>query len=210
MDIKPLENRWIRLFDLGKQNEFVKQAFNHLVDRYAEKHRYYHTLEHIDACLKHLDQHADIIPGLVNVEIAIWFHDVIYDPKRNDNEAMSAEYAKVFLQSVGLRFLEIEKIEQLILLTKHPAYPKLEDEKYLLDIDLSILGANKALYDSYEQGIRKEYAYVPNLLYKKGRKKVLNSFAKLERIFYTDYFYQKYESQARQNIARALLDLDSS
>jgi len=94
------------------------------------------------------------------VETAIWFHDIIYDPLRNDNEAMSVVYAKCFLKSIKIHDYEIAKTERLILLTKHPSDPLTEDEKYLIDIDLSILGAETALYDQYEKWIREEYAYV--------------------------------------------------
>lgn len=207
MDIK---KRWLEHFSSNADDVNINQAYSHIYRKYSEPQRYYHTLEHIHACLDHFDQVAHLLSDCFNLETAIWFHDVIYDPKKNDNEQKSAEYAKSFLQSIGLDETEINKINRLILLTQHPSDPKTEDERYLLDIDLSILGANKVLYDRYEHWIRKEYAFVPKLLYKKGRESLLNSFTSLDRIYHTDYFYQKYEAQARQNIGRALLNLDGS
>ncbi len=207
MEIELLKKRWVGLFDSDKDSAIIKVAFNNLVSRYTETHRYYHRLEHVIACLALVDEISDSISHLLNVELAIWFHDVIYDPNKSDNEEMSAKYAKAFLESIKLSSCEIEKIEHLIRLTKHPSSPVTSDEKYLIDIDLSILGANDQLYDSYEVWIRKEYALIPNFLYSKGRKKLLNSFVKLDNIYQTAYFYEKYEIQARQNINRALQKL---
>jgi len=207
MEIGRLENRWVELFGSTHDIAVVKETFKTLTSRYSEKHRYYHTLSHINACLNLLDEVTNFIVEPFNVEVAIWFHDVIYNPKRNNNEEMSAKYAKAFLESVKLDSVDIRNIERLILLTKHPSSPETNDEKYLMDIDLSILGADDDLYDSYESWIRKEYASVPYFLYKRGRKKALNSFVESGNIYKTDYFHEKYEIQARKNIDRALLEL---
>lgn len=185
----------------------IQNGFQKLVDRYSEKHRHYHNLSHVTACLKHLDEIAGRIVDLKTVEIALWFHDIIYDPKKNDNEKKSAEFAKAFLRSVNLASDVVLKIEHLVKLTKHPSKPETNDEKYLIDIDLLILAANVEDYDCYESSIRKEYRFVPSLLYKKGRKKILKSFAKSDRIYQTAYFYEKYENQAKRNIERAIINL---
>ncbi len=95
----------------------------------------------------------------------------------------------------------------MILLTKHPSDPLSEDEKYLIDIDLSILGAETALYDQYEKWIRQEYAYVSDEVFRKGRGEVLRSFFAQDFIYQTDYFRQKLENRARENIDRALYKL---
>lgn len=205
MKNKKIEDRWMGLFSSVDNSSIVKEGLRQLVARYSETHRHYHTLHHVNACLEQLNEVVDYIVDPFNIESAIWFHDVIYDPKRDDNEDMSAKYAKASLESIGLSSNVIAQIEHLILLTKHPSNPITSDEKYLIDIDLSTLAANEELYDSYELSIRKEYAFVPDLLYKAGRKKILNAFSNLDRIYRTDYFYEKYESRARKNIDRALL-----
>ncbi|MCP3887437.1 MAG: hypothetical protein GY702_00990 [Desulfobulbaceae bacterium] len=208
MEIERLEYRWMELFSFTSETgNTIQNGFQKLVDRYSEKHRHYHTLHHVNACLKHLDEIAGRIVDLKTVEIALWFHDIIYDPKRNDNEKKSAEYAKAFLGSVNLASDVILKIVHLVALTKHPSNPETNDEKYLIDIDLAILAANKERYDRYESSIRKEYGFVPSFLYKKGRKKILMSFAKSDRIYSSEYFYEKYENQARRNIKRAMANL---
>ena len=208
MEIERLESRWMELFSSTSGTEAdIQNGFQKLLDRFSERHRHYHNLHHINDCLKHLDEIANHIADFKIVEVTLWFHDIIYDPKRDDNEKMSAEYAKAFLESINLVSDEIIKIQHLVSLTKHPSNPETNDEKYLIDIDLAILGANKERYDCYESSIKKEYGFVPSDLYKKKREKILMSFAKSDRIYWTEYFYEKYENQARRNIKRALADL---
>ena len=97
MQTDQFKNRWMTLFASYGETALIQDAFDDLTRRYAEKHRYYHTLRHIDICLTLLDEVDGLVSDLFSVETAIWFHDVIYDPLRNDNEAMSAAYAKRFL-----------------------------------------------------------------------------------------------------------------
>lgn len=210
MEIKELEDRWVKLCGSGTDGVLVNNGFKTLVRKYSEKHRCYHHLGHINACLELFDEVADFIEECFNIEMSIWFHDAIYDPMRSDNEEKSSQYAKKFLPAISLNSAEINKIEHLILLTRHPSKPVTDDEKYLVDIDLSILGANNALYDSYELAIRKEYSLVPSFRYRNGRMDVLKSFAKLDKIFQTEYFYEKFEIQARHNIDRTLRSLLSA
>lgn len=208
MKFDSLENRWMKRFCCTNTAEtIIRNGFKHIATGYSEKHRHYHTLQHVDACMKHLDEIVGHIVDFKAVEIALWFHDIIYDPKRNDNEKRSAEYAKAFLASVDLPPEEISKIANLVVLTKHPSRPSRNNEKYMIDIDLAILGANEHRYDQYESSIRKEYGFVPSLLYKKGRRKLLMSFAKSDRIYLTAYFHERYEHQARLNIDRAMKNL---
>jgi len=207
MQIDHFKNRWMTLFAFYGETALIQDAFDDLTRRYAEKHRYYHTLCHVDSCLMLLDEVGGLVSDWLSLETAIWFHDVIYDPLRNDNEAMSAAYAKRFLKSIKIPDYEIAKIERLILLTKHPSDPLSEDEKYLIDIDLSILGAETALYDQYEKWIRQEYAHVSDEVFRKGRGEVLRAFLVQEYIYHTDYFRQKLEKRARENLENTLLKL---
>lgn len=77
----------------------------------------------------------------------------------------------------------------------------------MVDIDLSILGSSTDLYQEFEQAIRKEYKKIPSFLYKRGRKKVLSGFLGREHIYTTPVFQQEYETQARENVTRALAAL---
>jgi predicted metal-dependent HD superfamily phosphohydrolase len=207
MEIEILKNRWIKLFQADDSKKMIETGFSQLIEQYAEPHRHYHTLNHIAACLEVFDQLSCSISDNFCIEAALWFHDVIYDPKRHDNEHLSAKYACAFLSKILVPQSEIQKIAYLIELTKHPANPLTDDEKYLVDIDLMILGAENNLYDTYEDLIRNEYSFVPEPLYRKGRKKILTTFLKKTSIYQTHYFVEKYEMKARSNIERVLKTL---
>ncbi len=204
MEIDSLEVRWNKLFSAVENQELVKLGFANLVSKYSEKQRHYHTLSHVENCLKQMDLLSNLVSDKFCIEVSIWFHDVIYDPKRSDNEELSAANAQDFLQSIQLSESQIQKITSLILLTKHPSNPQTDDEKYLIDIDLSILGSSADTYELYETWIREEYAHVPWEKYKEGRKEVLNSFIQTDYLYFSEFFREKYEAQARQNIVRAI------
>ena len=204
MENEYLESRWLDLFGFTNEIKTSKKYFEILINKYSEEHRLYHNIRHISKCLSYLDEVKNNVNSYFDLEVAIWFHDAIYKPNRSDNEEKSAQIAMVFLKSIGLEASEIIEIEHLILLTKHPSKPNSNDDKYMIDIDLSILGAKENDYDNYEAWIRKEYSSVPWFLYRRGRKSLLESFANKRRIYKTDYFQEKLEEQARHNIDRAL------
>lgn len=207
LDIKSLKKRWAELLQPYGNEKAIDTGFDELVEHYSEPHRHYHNLHHVNGCLAEFRQIAQLLKDPFAIEAAIWFHDVIYDPKSSKNEARSAEYAQTFLASTTMTPNTISGIVHLIRLTQHPSSPKTEDEKYLIDIDLSTLGAEPAQYDRYEIWIREEYAYVPGFLYKKGRRKLLEAFLSCEHIYRTPYFRKRLETRARENINRALENL---
>jgi len=180
--------------------ETAEYAF--LIEKYSEPQRFYHTLKHIEDCLKKCEKVKHEIDDLKPFQVALLYHDLFYAPKRKDNEEKSAEYAFELLNKSN--FDNAQKVKDLILLTKHPSIPKTQDEMLLLDIDLSILGEEQSIYEIYEENIRKEYIDVPKVMYSFGRKKLLKKFLAQERLFHTDYFYKKYEDQARTNLKWAI------
>ena len=200
--------RWLALLASSPASNKQKQIiYNDLRSHYRESHRAYHTFEHIKACFYHLD---NIILSLENpfcVELALWFHDIIYDPKSASNELDSAEYASVQLQKLNLSTKLIKQVHSLILLTAHPSYPQTSDEKILIDIDLSILGADRAVFDRYERNIRKEYKWVDNQTYRAERAKLLKQFLKQSSIYQTSHFIESQEQQAQKNIQYLLQKL---
>ncbi len=178
-----------------------------LAAAYAEKHRHYHTSEHINACLSHLDKVHQYTDHPEEVELALWFHDSIYIPRKSNNELKSAEWAQAFLNANQAQVDVVRRVYNLIMVTRHNVPASTKDEEVLLDIDLSILGAKPEIYEQFENAIRKEYKWVPWFLYKKKRKEILESFLNRERIYITDYFFEELESQARFNLASAILKL---
>jgi len=200
-----LIQRWRKLFENAEINK-VESIYNDILEGYSESHRYYHTIDHVKACLRHLDS-VENVANRRDVEIALWFHDVIYDSFKKDNEEQSAIFADSALNVLGESKQIIDSVKHLVILTKHPSDPKELHEKYLIDIDLSILGSSEDVYEGYERWIRKEYSNVPAILYRRGRKKVLRSFLDQPKIYTTELFYEKYEANARKNLESALCRL---
>lgn len=182
-------------------------AWQQLATHYSEPHRHYHTLDHVAACLGWLDQYRHLAADPLCLELALWAHDVIYDPRASDNEARSADwFAQQFADS-HLTDQQLARVHELIMATVHPHPPTDPDMALLQDIDLSILGADAELYDRYEGWIRQEYEFVPETAFRKGRSAVLESFLDQGVIYHTAELREKLELPARENLSRALENL---
>ena len=161
--------------------------------RYAEPHRRYHTMEHIEHCLREFDPRQAREPEAV--ELAIWFHDAVYDTRRSDNEERSAAWLLELMP-------EAKRAAELILVTKHHR-ASTPDEALLVDVDLAILGQPGDVFDRYERRIREEYAWVPGILFRHKRAKILRGFLERPFIYGTEHFRAKYEAAARANLLRS-------
>ena len=183
------------------------QAPGILVDlggRYSEPARHYHTLRHVAAMLKTLDPLRGRMEDATALELAVWFHDAVYDARRGDNEEESAAFADAVLTPAGVLEATRDRVRHLILATKtHSALPGDPDCRLLLDADLAILGAPPADYDAYAAAIRREYDWVSEADYKAGRVRVLSSFLNRDRLFHTDAF-SALEQPARANLGREI------
>lgn len=174
--------------------------------------RHYHGLAHIEAMLALAREHRAELADPEAVEAAIWFHDAIYDSRRSDNEARSAALAAERLSPLASRE-RLANIVAMIEATATHALPDLPDDPakrdtaLFLDMDLSILGAPPAAFDSYEKAVRREYAWVDDKAWRSGRAAVLRKFLARPSIFHTDIFRDRYEAQARKNIARSVVAL---
>ena len=208
-DIGSLHAQWIGLASQhASAPSVIESLFNSIVEHYSAKNRAYHNLSHIQSLLSLSESLSDKIQNLGAFYFAIWFHDVIYDTKRSDNEEKSAEFAAEALASLGVPEQTIATTRDMILATKHHRADDLSwDMKAFLDLDTSILGAPQEIYEEYSRAIRKEYSWVPDFLYRKGRLKVLNDFLGRERIYHTEEIASKYELQARLNIAEEVRTL---
>ena len=178
-----------------------------LFDAYLEKHRHYHTVEHINASLKHLDSASSLAEQPNALELALWFHDAIYKPFSAHNERKSSEWAIDFLKGNDCTQELIDCVDQLIMATAHTTQAQTTDEMLIVDIDLAILGSSEKAYDQFEQHVRQEYRHVPAFFYRRKRKKILKSFLKRERIYHHDFFAEQFEDNARLNLARAIQKL---
>jgi predicted metal-dependent HD superfamily phosphohydrolase len=196
--------RWTQLWHLFGVAHADAALFDELQGRYAEPWRAYHTAEHVHECLSQFDAVRALCQRPAEVEMAIWFHDAIYEPRRADNETRSAEWALATLAAAGVAMPVRQRVYALILATAHDAAPQTVDEGILVDIDLAILGASPARFDQYEAQIRHEYRWVPELVFRNRRAELLGKFLARARIYTTDYFYTRLESAARENLNRSL------
>ena len=196
-----LWSRWgetFRPFELS--TAAIAPAFARLLDAYSEPSRFYHTLQHISEVLEVVDQFRGAAQ-LVAVELAGWFHDVVYNPRASDNEERSAAWAGETLRQLSLPEEAVRRTEQLILLTKTHRTPNDDTPAaILLDADLAILGSPVQRYSEYAKAIRREYAWVPQSDYRAGRMCVLEAFLGRHRIFLTERLFAAYEAQARDNL----------
>jgi predicted metal-dependent HD superfamily phosphohydrolase len=174
---------------------------------YSEPHRRYHTADHIDDCLAQLDDTLSIAEAPEEVELALWFHDAIYDAISSTNEARSAEWASGFLKSAKVDDERSSRVASYILATRHSAEPKSGDAALVVDIDLSILGRDMPEFEAYEKAIREEYKWVPMLIYRRKRVEILQSFLDRPAIYQTGHFRERFEQQARNNLHWAIRDL---
>ena len=174
---------------------------------YLEPHRAYHTLHHLEECFALFGPARALCVHPGEVLLGLWLHDAVYQPKRRDSEEKSAQWADEILRAAGAPAEVGERVRDLILATKHEAQPSNADARVLVDIDLSILAAEPARFDEYEEQVRKEYAHVPDLLFRIGRGKVLKGFVARASIYSMPHFREPFEARARANIARSLARL---
>ncbi|MCE9522482.1 MAG: metal-dependent phosphohydrolase [Alphaproteobacteria bacterium] len=210
--IDSLKARWrTHVQMLGNFNaEIVGRTFDRLCASYAEPQRHYHTLSHLTALFDCLELHADEIGEPARLAFAAWYHDIVYDPRRTDNEAKSAERAMKELDDLGGDSDLRSRVVQLILATKnHLAGGRDYDDDIFLDADLAILGSTEDVYLKYVHDVRAEYAHVSDAEWKTGRRAFLKKLAVAPRIFRTGIFEGAYGDQARANIAWELTTLEA-
>ena len=174
-----------------------------LLQRHAEPHRHYHTQQHLRECFAQFELLRADCCDVPAVLLALWFHDAIYDTHASDNEARSAALAEQVLSAGGGDAKLRQCVSAMIMATCHSAATHEGDTQLLLDIDLSILGANPERFAEYEQQIRREYAWVEPEAYRQGRAAILQQFLDRPRLFQSPLM-QAREAQARLNLAESL------
>lgn len=192
------------------------KIFQKLYDVYTHKSRAYHNLKHIKMCLDELDcfsafdnEYWDWDTSFDEVKFALWWHDF-----SDNNEELSAERAADNLKLLGLGNIA-NKISELIKATDHKNYKVLhrterinpDDVDLICDVDLTILGQQKEIFNGYEKDVRREYVDVPDSVFREKRAEILQKFLDRPRIYRTDYFYNKYENPARENLQRSIARL---
>ena len=185
-----LKDKFTKLCNnFSNDKELISKLWQEIEEAYTKKSRHYHTLKHLEHIYSELPK-LDIV-----TEFAIFYHDIIYDVKRADNEQQSALLCKERLASLSVDLSTIKDAVALVNETK-THNPSTTRNTLFLDADLAILGSEAKIYIKYTKQIRREYAVFDEATYFEGRKKVLKHFLGKDRIYHSDYFYFKYEAKA--------------
>ena len=205
LDLRPRFER--PLLAVGAQAP-AADVYARLVARYSESHRSYHTLAHVDACLAWLDWYHGVAERPAEVELALWFHDAIYDPLASDNERRSAELARDELTALAVPRASRERIAAYVEVTER--HFATGDGALVVDLDLTILAARPPDFARFEQQIRREYAHVPDPLFRAGRRQVLERFLLRPQIYQLQQLRDALERRARDNLERRIVELTAA
>ncbi|GAA4731614.1 HD domain-containing protein [Flavisolibacter ginsenosidimutans] len=196
------------LTNYTNDRQAAAQRWSEIETAYTDKQRYFHNLSHIEQMLSSLHAVKAQIDDWDTIVFAVFYHDFIYDVVRyvneNDNEDLSADEAGNLLKEIGFVPAKIDRCRQHILATKHHKQSSDGDTNFIMDADLLILGQPWEVYKEYMNNIRKEYEVYPDNIFYAGRTHVLKNFLQTERLFKTDYFHQRFENAAKENIQREL------
>ena len=198
-----LEDKFYTLcqnFTVDKQ--LSKNLWIEIKTYYSSPNRHYHTLKHLEYIYISLENiEIDTV-----IEFSIFYHDIIYDVTKKDNEEKSASLAKKRLAELNVsKRVQKEVVELIIKTQKHQT--ESQKDSLFLDADLAILASHREIYQNYIEDIRKEYAIYSDKIYNSGRREVLNSFLKKERLYHSNYFHKRYEKIARKNLESELKSL---
>ncbi len=197
-----VQSRWTSLVCQWIKEEEAIYIFNQLQELYGQEDRHYHNLAHLYDMFALLDQQEVKPNDAKALELAIWFHDAIYQSKRNDNEERSAKLAKQVLSGFLPESSSLmNKVYTLIMSTqKHKPLGDADDCKLMIDLDLAVLGSPSERYQQYAKQIRAEYSQFPAFIYKMGRKQLLHRLLDRTWIYHTPHFRQQYDQKARANL----------
>lgn len=194
----------ILLNSYTKNQLLIEELWNEIEKAYSNPKRHYHTLSHLDNLLMQLTTVKDKIEDWNTILFTLFYHDVVYKASRSDNEERSADFAGKRMEQLSIPEEKITKCKNQILATKNHLQQIDSDTNYFTDADLSVLGKDWNVYETYFKQVRKEYSIYPDFLYNPGRKKVLHHFLQMEQIFKTDYFFNELEEKAKSNLRNEL------
>ena len=210
MTVQAVAQCWL---ELSRREAFppvhTEDVWQQLARFYGEPHRRYHTFEHLAFMLNVSKASGTAFTDQSVVELAVLIHDAVYDARRTDNEARSAQTATTVLSDCGFSPERTARVSDFILATAgHPPASGDDDLDTFLDADLAILGEPHDRYRQYVADVRAEYAFVSDEQWRIGRTRVLKHFLAAPSIYRTAWFRVAREELAIQNLNAELLELD--
>jgi predicted metal-dependent HD superfamily phosphohydrolase len=201
---------WVRSLPFEWVQGCPEQVFYEAREAYRSPGRHYHTWAHVEDCIDKLRVMPVEAPR--TVFLALVFHDAVYVPGRKDNEALSADLADdVLREHTAIPEAERNAIRKIVLATRNhvPEPGAGRDLGTALDVDMSILGADRESYDAYVAGVRREYvpAAATEAEFKAGRAAFLTKLLTTRAMFTTDEGKMRWQAAARANVALELAEL---
>jgi predicted metal-dependent HD superfamily phosphohydrolase len=190
--------------DLAGDSPTSRTEWAAVIDAWSQPHRRYHDLAHLAAVLGVVAQLDGVATDPAAVRLAAWYHDVVYDPTRGDNEQVSAERARA-----GLRGLvpdeRVAEVERLVLLTAgHDPETGDGNGAVLCDADLAVLAGPPEAYVAYATAVREEYGHVSDEDFTRGRIAVLKSLLALPALYRTPEAARQWTATATANLTAEL------
>lgn len=204
-------DRWLATLPTAWLRDVSPEAIAIARDAHETPGRHYHGWDHASACIELLRE-SDVEHARP-VFLALVFHDAVYVPGAADNEARSAALASETLAAhARMPEAELDSIARMILATReHQALGERlsRDERAMLDLDLSILGAAPDVYARYAAAIEREYvpAVTTPAGFRIGRREFLGRLLARSRIYLTDAGEARWGEAARANVAREIASL---
>lgn len=201
-------------FFVAKHPLLMPECIN-VIDAYRDPKRPYHNATHLADVLEKLDWAREIVPSpdldadartrmFIRIELALFYHDVIYDATAKDNEEKSRDLFLTHARNFGMDEGDSTAIARLIDITAKHTQAATLDEHILCDCDLAILGADRETFARYDRNIRIEYAHVPKIIWDQRRPGVLKHFLDQPRLYKTDAFHARFDAPARDNLRNAI------
>ncbi|QNP71974.1 hypothetical protein IAG44_22865 [Streptomyces roseirectus] len=208
-DLDALRARWLPALLSARADDSCAIAperyAEELIRRWREPHRRYHTLTHLTAVLDRVDLLESYAEEPHLVRLAAWFHDAVYLPERSTNEERSARLAERALTEAGVPERGVAEVARLVRLTQgHDPAAGDRNGEVLCDADLAVLASPPDTYAAYTAAVREEYGFVPEDAFRAGRADVLGQLLGMPRLFRTAYGRERWEADARRNIAAEL------
>lgn len=178
---------------------------------YGGPGRHYHNLDHLVHGLTEIGIWAANTGAAAEdtavLKKAFWFHDAVCRHAPGDPSSEEAS-ARLWLDS-GLAGEDAAAVAALIRATDHFQSGSIEHrlKPALLSADLAILGQDQEQYDAYAAAIRREYAEVPEPVYRAHRARalaVLRDRAAAGDLFPDPWYAALYDAAARANLEREL------
>ncbi len=206
MDKQRFTSLWNRCQTGGGAGADADAVYDEVHDYYSEPGRYYHTPKHIEHCLGQFDLAAGELDNAAAVEMAIWFHDLVYDICAKDNELQSARrFVELANDSMDAEFKTM--VYDLIMATAPPRLPKTNDQEFMLDIDLSSFGLPWDDFVRDSTAVRRESPQLSDAEFFPGQRAFLESLVNRQHFYFTEFFRSRIERSARSNITRHLENL---